>query len=467
MIFSSIDYLVFMVGVIVLLIIIKSGRVKKTILLLSSYYFYSYWDYRFVALMFLMTVVNFFIGKKIEESNQEKGRKLWLLISVFFNLCVLGYFKYYNFFIESANNMLDSIGVRFSLLDIILPVGISFITFEVMSYTIDIYRKTGKSADSFGDFALLVAFFPHLIAGPILKPSHFLPQLKKEIRIRWVNVEIGVQIFLFGMLKKVLIADRLALFVDPVFKDSEVYSSFSIWLAVIAYAIQIYCDFSGYTDMAIGSAKCLGFEIPHNFNMPYISRSMTEFWKRWHISLSSWLREYLYISLGGNRKGKVRQLINLSIVMLLGGLWHGASWNFVIWGGLHGIALVAHKLYLEYILRGKEIHTIVYKTWSWLVTVTFVCLTWVFFRSPNIDTAMYIIKKLLFFTPDKGILWIPTSFLLILPLIVVCHIFGKRKKGYAVLKLTTFSGLFVFFFVLLGLLFLMPVSFSPFIYFQF
>lgn len=333
MIFSSIEYLIFFTIILLLMIFIKSNAIKKTILLAGSYYFYAYWDWRFVFLMFVLSLVNYLIGIKIEQFEEKAPRKKWLITAVVFNLTVLGFFKYFNFFIDTANTLLASFHVRFPFVEIILPIAISFITFEVMSYTIDIYRKTNKSAKTFWDLALLVAFFPHLIAGPILKPSHFLPQLENNVLIKWKNVEYGIQIFLFGLVKKFIIADRLALFADPVFNNPESYSSMTVWLAVIAYGIQIFCDFSGYSDMAIGSAKCLGYEIPANFNMPYISRSITEFWRRWHISLSTWLKEYLYISLGGNRKGKIRQYINLILVMLLGGLWHGASWNFVVWGG--------------------------------------------------------------------------------------------------------------------------------------
>jgi alginate O-acetyltransferase complex protein AlgI len=449
------------------MMIVKSSKAKKIFLLLASYYFYAYWDYRFVLLMFLMSVINYYIGLKIENNHHENQRKNWLIGSVIFNLTILGFFKYFNFFIDSANVLLADMGARFPFLEIILPVGISFITFEVMSYTIDIYRKSTKSPNSFMDLALLVAFFPHLIAGPILKPKHFLPQLQREIIIKWVNVEKGIQIFLFGLAKKVLIADRLALFVDPVFAAPERYSSGTIWLAVIGYAIQIYCDFSGYSDMAIGSAKCLGFDIPKNFNMPYLSRSITEFWRRWHISLSTWLREYLYISLGGNRKGKARQYINLMIVMLLGGLWHGASWNFVVWGGLHGLGLAIHKIYMDYIRKPNEKESFLYSFFSWLITFVFVCTAWVFFRSTDFTVSMTIIEKMYFLDGTEGMKWYATSLFIILPVLIISHFIGSRVGDYIHFRLNTFKGLFVLFFVLLGLLFLTAVSSSPFIYFQF
>lgn len=465
MIFSSKEYFVFFILVLLLMMIIKRNPVKKAVLLLASYYFYAYWDYRFVVLMFIMSLVNYYIGLMIESTGNSVVRKRWLAGSVIFNLIILGFFKYFNFFVDSANMLLDNLNVRLPLLDIILPVGISFIVFEVMSYTIDIYRKNNGSPKSFWDLALLVAFFPHLIAGPILKPKHFLPQLENPITIRWHNVEYGIQIFVFGLVKKVLIADRLAFFIDPVFKNPQDYSFITIWLAVIAYAIQIYCDFSGYSDMAIGSAKCLGFDIPRNFNMPYISRNITEFWRRWHISLSTWLKEYLYIALGGNRKGKIRQYANLMIVMLLGGLWHGSSWNFVIWGGLHGIGLAVHKMYADYVKGTTLSDHFLYKTVSWLVTFLFVCTAWVFFRSSDFSVSLVILQKM--FMVSDGIHWYATPLLIAIPLLIASHYAGSKLKDYYCVKLNTFKGLLVFFFILFGLLFLTPVHSSPFIYFQF
>jgi len=435
------------------------------VLLAASYYFYAYWDYRFVFLMFVMSLANYYFGKKIEENSPHR-QKHWLACGIVFNLIILGFFKYYNFFIESANSVLTQMDIKLPFLEIILPVGISFITFEVMSYIIDIYRGTNKSANTFWDLALLVAFFPHLIAGPILKPAHFLPQLANNILIKRTNLEQGVQLFLIGLVKKNLIADRLALFVDPVFQNPHAFNTPTIWLAVVAYAIQIYCDFSGYTDMAIGCAKCLGFNIPQNFNMPYISRSITEFWRRWHISLSTWLRDYLYISLGGNRKGRVRQYCNLTIVMLLGGLWHGASWNFVVWGGLHGTALAVHKIYSEY-FNTAQADSKIYSFFSWLATFVFVCIAWVFFRSKDFAVSWYMVQKMFYLAPSQGTAWYASSLLIVIPFLILAHyVRNKMDKNYY-FPLTSFKGLVALFFTLLGLLFLAPLNSSPFIYFQF
>jgi alginate O-acetyltransferase complex protein AlgI len=467
MIFSSLEYFIFFAVVLLLMIFIRANSFKKAILIGASYYFYAYWDYRFLALMLVLTGVNYYAGLKIETSKENKEKNQWLIACIIFDLCVLGLFKYLNFFIDSANFIFNPLNIHIPLLNIILPIGISFITFEVMSYTIDIYRGINKSAKSFWDFALLVAFFPHLIAGPILKPKQFLPEIQHDIIIRRENVSHGLQLFLLGLVRKLLIADNLALFVDPVFEHPLDYSAITLWFAVIAYAMQIYCDFCGYTDMAIGSAKCLGFDIPKNFDIPYISQSITEFWRRWHISLSTWLRDYLYIPLGGNRKGKQRQYINLLITMLLGGLWHGASWNFVAWGGLHGIALAIHKIYMDNVAKKYSIKSFVYKLLNWLITLIFVCITWIFFRANNFSVSLAILKKMFYLSSPVGISWFATSLFLCVPLLILIDFCGSKLSQGLKLKLTTLQGWFVVFFAILGLIFAGPHSSSPFIYFQF
>lgn len=467
MIFSSLAFFAFFSVVLIFLRLVSSNRVKRGFLLAASYLFYGFWDWRFLGLMFVVTWANYVFGMRIAAQEAAGPRKRWMVGSLVFNLGVLAAFKYFNFFIDSANTLLASAGIRFGALDIILPVGISFIVFEVISYTIDIYRRELQPVRSLWELALLVAFFPHLVAGPILKPKHFLPQINGDIRVTAENLVVGGQIFLIGLLKKVLIADRLAMFVDPVFQNPQAYSTTTIWLAIFAYALQIYCDFSGYTDMAIGSARCMGFHIPQNFNLPYVSRSITEFWRRWHISLSSWLRDYLYISLGGNRKGAVRMYVNLMIVMLLGGLWHGASWNFVVWGALHGAALVLHKLWTDFgpsqALRGLRAWAVA----SWAMTFLFTCTAWVFFRAPDFDTAATILQKMYFAPDPTGINWYSTGFILAVPLMLGLEAVSKRAMAGEVLSLRRFSHVFALVFALLGLLLLAPQNSAPFIYFQF
>jgi alginate O-acetyltransferase complex protein AlgI len=468
MIFSSLDFFVFFAVVLIVLAVVKSNPLKKGFLLFASYFFYAYWDWRFVFLMFAMSVANYFFGKRIEATDEVKQRRFWLGTSVVFNLAVLGMFKYFNFFLETANALLAGLEIRFPHLNILLPIGISFITFEVMSYTIDIYRRENKSTKNFFDLALLVAFFPHLIAGPILKPKEFLPQLEGAILIRVPNLILGAQIFLVGLVKKVLVADRLALFIEPVFRTPAAYDSMTVWLAVFAYALQIYCDFSGYSDMAIGSAKMMGFDIPANFSFPYISRNITEFWRRWHISLSSWLRDYLYISLGGNRKGETRTYINLMLVMLLGGLWHGASWNFVVWGGLHGVALAIHRAFSERVKdRIKNGVSPFITGISWLATFIFVCTAWVFFRSPDFGTSWTVVQKMYALTSTSGVNWFATALLIALPIFFLADWAASNLRQGKQFNLTGFRGLFVVIFVAMGVFFLAPENPAPFIYFQF
>jgi alginate O-acetyltransferase complex protein AlgI len=468
MIFSSLDFFIFFAVVLVVLAVVKSNPIKKGFLLLASYFFYAYWDWRFLSLMFAMSLANYFFGLRIEATEDEKRRRFWLVSSVVFNLAVLGLFKYFNFFLDSANTVLAGLDVRFPHLNILLPIGISFITFEVMSYTIDIFRRENKSTKNFFDLALLVAFFPHLIAGPILKPKDFLPQLEKAIVIRWPNLILGAQIFLVGLVKKVLVADRLALFIEPVFRTPAAYDSVTVWLAVLAYALQIYCDFSGYSDMAIGSAKMMGFDIPMNFNFPYISRNITEFWRRWHISLSSWLRDYLYIALGGNRKGETRTYINLMLVMLLGGLWHGASWNFVVWGGLHGVGLAIHRAFSGRVKNRVKNGVSPFITGlSWLATFVFVCTAWVFFRSSDFATSWTVIQKMYGLTDSSGVNWFATALLIALPIFFIADWAAANLRNGKQFNLTGFRGLFVVMFVALGVFFLAPENPAPFIYFQF
>lgn len=466
MVFSSVQYLLLLAGTLAVLAILKSSRSQKVFLVAVSYYFYSFWDYRFTALLGGLTVATFAFSDRIHHAETAKARKGWLAASVTVSLATLSYFKYCNFFIENANFALARLGIHLSTLPIILPVGISFIVFEVISYAVDVYRRDADYERNFLDFALLVAYFPHLIAGPILKPKAFLPQLNKRLEPSWDGIAAGSQVFLLGLCKKLLIADRVAPFVDGVFRHPLAYSSGTVWLGVIAYALQIYCDFSGYTDMAIGSAQCMGLHLPDNFNRPYLSTNITEFWRRWHISLSTWLREYLYIPLGGNRKGKLRQYLNLAVVMLLGGLWHGASWNFVLWGGLHGVGLAVHKAYTEYV--GSSVrNNLAVRLASWLATLLFVLVAWVPFRSATWSGTMAIFSRLLALDGGAGIVWVGTAFLIAFPLYVAADYFSARFRTNFRYNLGDFRVKVAVAFVLLGLLFMKPTASAPFIYFQF
>jgi alginate O-acetyltransferase complex protein AlgI len=375
----------------------KNRQQKHIVLLTASYIFYAYWDVRFLLLLIFQTYISYLFAIKIEHTIDRQKAKRWMTFGVSISLSLLGFFKYFNFFVGSFAH---TFGINsFGALNIILPVGISFYTFQALSYLIDVYRGKLKACDQFVKISLYIAFFPQLVAGPIVRATDFLPQLEQDRQMNRTNLSEGSQIFLFGLIKKIIIADRLAVCVDAVFASPKSYSGLSIFLAVIAYSIQIYCDFSGYSDMAIGIAKTLGYDLCKNFDMPYLSRNPTEFWQRWHISLSAWLRDYLYIPLGGNRKGKTRTKINLMLTMLLGGLWHGANWQMVFWGMLHGGALVVHKTFYEQVkLRGIHLHN---KTAKQVVSAVsmigmylFTCLCWVFFRAQSFSDAIVILTRI-------------------------------------------------------------------------
>ncbi len=295
------------------------NRGKEFFLLIASFFFYGYWDWRFCFLLLFVVAISYFSAKALD-------RKLFLVLGVVVPLAVLAVFKYFNFFLSSISAVT---GKNLGALKIILPVGISFYTFQALSYVIDVYRKKLPVEHDFVRLALYLSFFPQLVAGPIVRAADFLPQLKEDRRITLAGLQYGIQLMVFGMMKKIVLADHLSVFVDDVFRVPGAFHWATILLAVVSYSIQIYFDFSGYSDIAIGCAKCLGYDFLPNFNLPYLSENVTVFWRRWHISLSTWLKEYLYIPLGGNRRGKTRRFINLFLTMLLGGLWHGANWTFV------------------------------------------------------------------------------------------------------------------------------------------
>ena len=402
MLFNSFIFFIFL-AVVLPAFYLTSRKYRNLILLVSSYVFYGYWDWRFCFLLVLSTVVDYFIGKRLHKEKREVWRKRLLFMSLGVNLGILAFFKYFNFFTDSFVQMLSVAGMTpdFVHLNVILPVGISFYTFQTMSYTIDIYRKKLEPTHNFWDFALFVSFFPQLVAGPIERASRLLPQISKGFSPNSQQIREGIHLIVLGMFKKVMIGDACGRIVDHVFAQPEYYASIELFAALLLFAIQIYADFSGYSHIARGTSKLLGLELMKNFEQPYLSANITEFWRRWHISLSSWLKDYLYIPLGGNRKGKVRTYINLMLTMLLGGLWHGANWTFVVWGGLHGIYLAIHKL----MLRGKKPQT-EYKHESLMglgiyvgkvISVFFlVLLTWLFFRAQSFEQAAYFLNKFVY-----------------------------------------------------------------------
>ncbi len=342
--FNSIHYALFL-PLVVLAFYSMPARFRWILLLCASYYFYMCWKLEYIFLIVVSTLVDYTCAIKIDKSPNQKEKKLFLTLSILCNLGILFAFKYFNFVAENLQQLFNTvnIGTQIPYFDVLLPVGISFYTFQSMSYTIDVYFGKLKPEKHFGYFALYVSFFPQLVAGPIERSTHFLPQLKKHIQFNPEMVITGLRLILWGFFKKVVIADRLAPYVNRVYDSPDKYEGFPVILAIYFFAIQIYCDFSGYTDIARGSARLLGIQLMKNFNLPYFSHSITNFWQRWHISLSTWFRDYVYIPLGGNRCSKARSYINIAIVFIVSGLWHGANWTFIVWGAMHGLMLSVEK----------------------------------------------------------------------------------------------------------------------------
>ena len=394
MVFNSVPFLVF-IALFLPVYFLLSGRIRTWWCLLGSYFFYGWWDWRFLALICVSTFIDFFVGQQLDSTSGAFDRKRLLWISLIVNLGFLAFFKYCNFFIESFEYSFQSIGFNVSgpALNIVLPVGISFYTFQSMSYTIDIYYKKLKPESDLLRFATYIAFFPQLVAGPIVRASSFLPQFNWQRNFDWNRSMSGLAQVLWGFFKKVAIADSLALFVDQCFAAPNNFGGLHLLIGVVFYSFQIYCDFSGYSDIAIGLARIMGFDFPENFRTPYFSRSFSEFWRRWHITLSTWLRDYLYIPLGGNRNGRFKTYRNLMLTMLLGGLWHGANWTFVFWGFLHGLYLVVERLLKPF--RGFIPKNILISGLTILLVYSLTNLAWIFFRSSDFNTAMVIIHKLI------------------------------------------------------------------------
>jgi D-alanyl-lipoteichoic acid acyltransferase DltB (MBOAT superfamily) len=383
-------------------------RGQNVFLLVASYIFYGYWDWRFTFLLLISTVVDFWVGQRLYTTGNQKHRKLLLLVSIGVNLGILGFFKYFNFFADSFASVLTAIGFEANMpvLRVILPVGISFYTFKTMTYTIDVYRGKLAPMENFFDYALFLSFFPQLLAGPIERASNLIPQISTPRQITRDKILTGLNLVLLGYFKKVAIADTLAPIVAKIFDAPEGMSSGQLWTGVYAYTFQIYGDFSGYTDIARGISRILGFESMENFNAPYLSRNITEFWRRWHISLSTWFRDYLYIPLGGSRVGRVRTYVNLIITMLLCGLWHGAAWTFVLWGLLHGLYLMGHRMFLRgnksIFLRPRMVSGWVADFVKIFLTFNLVALAWVLFRSSSLESTLVYFERLFGFQQFAG-----------------------------------------------------------------
>ena len=406
MFFNSFEYAVFLPVVLFLYWTVLRRR-QNALLLVASYVFYAAWDWRFLGLLALSTITDFYVGKKLGATGEASVRKRLVGLSLLVNLGILGFFKYFNFFADSFADLMGNFGLAPSTptLQIILPVGISFYTFQTLAYTIDVYRRKKEPEHNLLDFAVYVAFFPQLVAGPIERAQRLLPQIKApRTSLSYEQIRSGLYLILLGLVRKVVIADSMAPIVNEAFANADLAGAGTLLIGVIAFSLQIYGDFAGYSDIARGSSRLLGIELMENFNQPYLSRNITHFWRTWHISLSTWLRDYLYIPLGGNRKGTSKTYRNLMLTMLLGGLWHGAAWTFVVWGGLHGLYLIAHRQ-VRHITRKSPTDPF---EWSDLLpalaTFSLVNLTWIFFRAETFSQAFNYLQGLLTLRPGGLVL---------------------------------------------------------------
>jgi alginate O-acetyltransferase complex protein AlgI len=433
MLFCSPEFFGFFAVVFTLYWAMPWHRPRVWLLTAASFYFYASWNKWLALIIAVSTTLDYLLAQGMEATGRQPLRRLLLLASLVGNLGLLVYFKYANFFLHSVEQALRAAGATASLpvLQVILPVGISFYTFEAINYTVDVFRHKVPAERNLFRFLLFITFFPHLVAGPIVRARDFLPQIRRPKRWDWLRVQLGVQMFLLGLFKKIAIADRMAMYADPVFADPNLYGTAAVWLAVLAYAAQIYCDFSGYTDMAIGCAHLLGYKLAVNFDMPYLSANVSEFWRRWHISLSSWLRDYLFIPLGGSRGGEWLTARNLMLTMALGGLWHGASWTFVVWGVLHGFFLIAHRSFRGFCEKRPRLEGLLNTLPGLLARVAFtflcVCAGWVFFRAVTLSSAVTILRHMA--VPHKG-LAAPLSyhsFALLAGLLVLGHLIGHFR----------------------------------------
>ncbi len=488
MLFTEFRFFIFFAIVFSVYWALRSNGWRKVWILTCSYGFYSLWDWRFVAILASSTLVSYVAGLNIAKSENSKAKRSWLLVGLLINLGALAFFKYANFFADSTVDFFNLVGlpVNSVTLNIVLPVGISFYTFQTLSYVIDIYTGRLQPRKSLLDFATFVSFFPQLVAGPIVRATKFLPQLDVARSFSQVNVRACLVLFMVGFFKKACVSDNLAPIVNRYFDAPDTYNVLSSWIAVLSYTVQIYCDFSGYSDMAIACAGLLGYDLCLNFDFPYFASSITDFWRRWHISLSTWLKDYLYIPLGGSRGGQLFTDRNLLLTMVIGGLWHGAAWTFVVWGAMHGGALVAHKHWSKLMQKPSAASKIAGKTdgaagtaskgrqannsgnlWGILLTFYWVCITWVFFRAESFGKAIMVLKSFVLFN-SPGTQQISLSVLGILVGLALLHWLTAREvwtKAIASLPNQLFAVGYGFAAALI--LTLVPVGYTTFIYFQF
>jgi alginate O-acetyltransferase complex protein AlgI len=470
--FNSLVFVIFFVAVYLLYLLIRrQHRSQNVLLLVASYVFYAGWDWRFTGLLLVSTLTDYTIGRTLGRSDSVSTRKRLLIASVAVNLTVLGFFKYFNFFADSFVSTLGLVGLEPSVftLKIILPVGISFYTFQTLAYSIDVYRRRIEPEHNLINYGLYVAFFPQLVAGPIERAGRLLPQIKRPRRITSDQINTGVFLIVWGLFKKVVIADQLAITADRVFSGQAQGGALTIAAGALAFAFQIYCDFSGYTDIARGVSKLLGFELMLNFRLPYFAKNPSDFWSRWHISLSTWIRDYLYIPLGGNRKGATKTILFLMIAMTLGGLWHGAAWNFVIWGAYHGALLVVYRMLSAW--NRTPVITEPGGTFRSLFQIslmfTFVVFGWVIFRADSLSQISNMLERLVDPNWRVSELGILARFVYVIPLLALQAFQYRTGDLNIVLTLKPVYIGMLYASLILGMLMFAITDASAFIYFQF
>ena len=477
MLFNSIAFVVFLPIVFSVYWYLDrfSLKTQNVFVIIASYVFYGWWDYRFLGLIIISTIVDFVVGIALGKTRDPRPRKHLLILSLSVNLGMLGLFKYYGFFVDSLKTALTSIGFDWGLssLDFVLPVGISFYTFQTLSYSIDVYRKKTSPTSNFVAFAAYVGFFPQLVAGPIERAKRLLPQFLSRRKFDPSIAADGVRQMLWGLAKKVVVADNASILVNHVFDNYRELDAVSITIGVFLFAIQIYCDFSGYSDIAIGCAKLFGFRLMRNFAFPYFSRDISEFWSRWHISLSSWFRDYLYIPLGGGKRGTTRRLFNVMLVFVISGFWHGANWTFVFWGFLHGLfylPLVVFGLHKRKRTDGAISSVIPRPIEGFQILITFclVLVSWVFFRAPSIKEAFGILgHAATHLVPSCGYSQYGTALLLSTALLVVEWFSREKQHPLEIGEYPRFVR-WAFYYCLIALIILKGnFGHVPFIYFQF
>ena len=477
MLFNSFQFIIFFIAV-CLLYFAAPFRWRTMLLLLASYYFYMCWRWEYVLLIIVQTEINFFCGLRIDRASTERQRRGWLTSAIVLTLAILFFFKYYNFTNDSFRALFTWLGQPYSVprLDVLLPIGISFHTFQTLSYTIDLYRRRVPVERSFSKFALYVSFFPLLVAGPIERANRLLPQLDRNHHLDINRLSSGLKLMLWGFFKKVVIADRLSEYVNVIYAHPGDYSGLTLLLATYCFAFQIYCDFSGYTDIAIGAARVMGFDLMQNFNLPYLARSISEFWQRWHISLSTWFRDYLYIPLGGNRVSVPRWAFNIVTVFLVSGLWHGANWTFIIWGALHGVYFLLEAAMAPLGRRVSDTFRVparLAEAGKILLTFHLVLVAWVFFRAASLHDALLILGRMatdftgrLYLGPSSVGTLLGVSLIGLLVVVQVLQARGKLSLYFSPARVPVIIRWGGYLAMLLGIAFF-GRSGNDFIYFQF